>query len=143
MNRNPKTVDLHVGARIRLRRRQLHMSQSDLSAALGLTFQQVQKYERGTNRVSASKLYDVAMTLGVGVSWFFEGLDETADPKAPPEHSFHALVGCSYGPELAELFPELDAEARSAVIATVRALARIVVHDRLPEARAAAEPKAA
>ena len=58
--RTPNVVDLHVGMRIRLRRRALNVSQERLAEALGLTFQQVQKYERGSNRVSASKLYDIA-----------------------------------------------------------------------------------
>ena len=62
-SRGPLPVDAHVGARIRLRRKILGLSQSRVAEALGLTFQQVQKYERGTNRVSASKLYDVARFL--------------------------------------------------------------------------------
>ena len=62
-SRGPLPVDAHVGARIRLRRKMLGLSQSRVAEALGLTFQQVQKYERGTNRVSASKLYDVARFL--------------------------------------------------------------------------------
>ena len=122
MNRNPKTVDLHVGARIRSRRRQLGLSQEGLADSLGITFQQVQKYERGVNRVSASKLYDIAMRLETPVAWFFEGLAETGDPGAPPEHSLHGLLNVPQGPELARIFPQLTPEARAAVIATVRAL---------------------
>src|SRR5271163_5343803 len=75
--RFPNPVDLHVGARIRLRRRMQGVSQEKLADALGLTFQQVQKYERGANRVSASKLYEIATALQAPVSYFFDGL---ADP---------------------------------------------------------------
>src|SRR5580692_8901907 len=76
-DRSPNPVDLHVGARIRMRRRMLGVSQEKLADALGLTFQQVQKYERGANRVSASKLYEIAAALKTPVAYFFEGL---ADP---------------------------------------------------------------
>ena len=68
----PNPVDVHVGSRIRLRRTLLGMSQEKLGDALGLTFQQVQKYERGANRVGASRLYDLARALDVPVSYFFE-----------------------------------------------------------------------
>ena len=73
-------VDLHVGARLRLRRRAIGCSQEDLAEATGVTFQQIQKYERGTNRISASRLYQIAVRLGVTISFFFEGLDETGAP---------------------------------------------------------------
>lgn len=67
----PRPVDAHVGARIRQRRTLIGMSQEGLAEALGLTFQQVQKYERGTNRVSASKLFDMHLILDVPIEWFF------------------------------------------------------------------------
>lgn len=70
----PNPVDVYVGSRVRLRRTMLGMSQEKLGELLGLTFQQVQKYERGTNRVSASRLYDLARVLQVPVSHFFEGM---------------------------------------------------------------------
>lgn len=72
----PNLVDVHVGRRIRLRRSLMEMSQSDLGKELGLTFQQVQKYERGDNRVSASRLYDIARVLDVTISFFFDDLPE-------------------------------------------------------------------
>ena len=68
-------VDVHVGARIRLRRQVLKMSQEKLGDQLGVTFQQVQKYERGTNRVGASRLWRLSQVLDVPVSFFFEGLE--------------------------------------------------------------------
>lgn len=68
----PNPVDVHVGSRVRLRRTLLGMSQEKLGDALGLTFQQVQKYERGANRVGASRLYDLSRVLDVPVSYFFE-----------------------------------------------------------------------
>jgi len=73
---NPDPVDVHVGGRLRLRRTLIGMSQEQLAAALNITFQQVQKYERGTNRISASRLYQASRTLGVPVAWFFEEMTE-------------------------------------------------------------------
>lgn len=71
----PHPVDVHVGKCIRFRRSQLSMSQSVLAERLGITFQQVQKYERGVNRISASKLFDTARALGVPIKYFFEELE--------------------------------------------------------------------
>ncbi len=68
-------VDLHVGMRLRLRRRELKVTQTELAEHLGISFQQVQKYERGMNRLSASRLYEIAGVLRVGVEYFFEGLE--------------------------------------------------------------------
>lgn len=78
----PRLVDVHVGQRIRMRRLFKGMSQSDLARSLGLTFQQVQKYERGMNRVSASRLYDLSRVLEVPVSFFFDDLPEDAKDDA-------------------------------------------------------------
>ena len=68
----PHPVDVHVGARVRIRRTLLGMSQEKLGEAIGLTFQQVQKYERGTNRVSSSRLFDLSRVLDVPVEFFFD-----------------------------------------------------------------------
>ncbi len=68
----PRPVDAHVGARVRLRRTMLGMSQEKLAHALGLTFQQVQKYERGTNRVGSSRLYELSKILDVPIQFFFD-----------------------------------------------------------------------
>ncbi|WP_082562757.1 MULTISPECIES: helix-turn-helix transcriptional regulator [unclassified Rhizobium] len=67
-------VDKEVGRRIRKRRQQLRISQTALGAAVGVSFQQVQKYERGANRVSSSMLYEMAQVLGVSIAYFFDGL---------------------------------------------------------------------
>ncbi len=69
----PNPIDKHVGSRVRMRRMMLNMSQEKLGDALGLTFQQVQKYEKGTNRIGASRLQQIAHILQVPVSFFFEG----------------------------------------------------------------------
>lgn len=75
---SPNPVDMHVGSRVRLRRTLLGMSQEKLGESLGLTFQQVQKYERGANRIGASRLYELSKILDVPVSFFFDDLPETA-----------------------------------------------------------------
>ncbi len=72
MAANPKAIDAHVGSRVRLRRTLLGMSQEKLGAAVGLTFQQIQKYERGTNRIGSSRLYQFRQVLDVPVSFFFD-----------------------------------------------------------------------
>jgi transcriptional regulator with XRE-family HTH domain len=73
----PSPIDVHVGSRIRLRRTLLGMSQEQLGEALGLTFQQVQKYERGVNRVGASRLFDLSRVLDVPISFFFDDMPDT------------------------------------------------------------------
>lgn len=75
----PNSVDVHVGARVRQRRMLLGMSQEKLAEALGLTFQQVQKYERGANRIGAGRLYALSHALEVPVSYFFDELDAPAN----------------------------------------------------------------
>ena len=72
-NKAPNPIDIYVGSRVRMRRMMLGMSQEKLADALGLSFQQVQKYEKGTNRIGASRLQQIAHVLQVAVSFFFEG----------------------------------------------------------------------
>ena len=76
MAANPNPIDIHVGSRVRLRRTLLGMSQDKLGQALGLTFQQVQKYERGTNRIGSSRLYHLSKILDVPVEFFFDDMPE-------------------------------------------------------------------
>jgi len=78
----PNPIDVHVGSRVRLRRTLLGMSQEKLGEAIGLTFQQVQKYERGANRIGASRLFDLSRVLDVPVSFFFD--DMPAEAAAAP-----------------------------------------------------------
>jgi transcriptional regulator with XRE-family HTH domain len=105
------------------------MSQEKLADALGLTFQQVQKYERGANRISASKLYEIARALRVSIAWFFEGL---SDPAAEPvdgvgegeAHPFaHNFLMSQEGVDLANLFPRLpQRRVRRRLVELVRSL---------------------
>lgn len=127
-DRSPNPVDLHVGSRIRMRRKILGVSQERLADSLGLTFQQVQKYERGSNRVSASKLYEIAATLQAQVSYFFEGLadpavaDSTTEPGA--EQFVHDFLMTPEGLELANLFPKITrARVRRRILDLVRSMA--------------------
>jgi len=78
----PHPVDVHVGKRVRHRRWLAGMTQQQLAESVGIKFQQIQKYETGMNRISASRLWDIAGTLGVPVSYFFEGLDSTGTADA-------------------------------------------------------------
>lgn len=80
----PDPVDIHVGSRVRLRRTLLGLSQDKLARAIGVSFQQLQKYERGTNRISASRLYALSKVLGVGISWFFEDAPSNTKRRTAP-----------------------------------------------------------
>ena len=81
---NAERVDNHVGSMFRTRRQELGLSQTAVAERLGVTFQQVQKYERGMNRISASRLHDLCEILGVPVEYFFDGLDaEIGEPDGP------------------------------------------------------------
>ena len=81
----PDPVDVHVGSRVRLRRTLLGMSQTDIADALGLTFQQVQKYEKGVNRISASRLYHLCLIFGVPVESFFEEIEGKTSRRSPDD----------------------------------------------------------
>lgn len=91
-------IDVHVGARVRERRRMLEMSQETLASAVGVTFQQQQKRESGHNRISASALLLTARVLGVGPGWFFEGLDGAeVGPVALSERDLRLLAEARRG----------------------------------------------
>lgn len=79
MAANPDPIDIHVGSRVRLRRTLLGMSQEKLGDALGLTFQQIQKYERGANRIGSSRLFKLSQILDVPVSFFFDDMPEAVE----------------------------------------------------------------
>src|SRR5487761_371397 len=79
----PNPIDVHVGSRVRLRRNMLGLSQEKLGEAIGLTFQQVQKYERGANRIGASRLYQLSRVLDVPASFFFDDVDPVRAPAIP------------------------------------------------------------
>ena len=82
-NGEPNQIDVHVGKRLCLRRQLLKMSQNDLAQRLGITFQQVQKYEKGTNRISASRLWDFSQILNVPVGYFFADMNDDVARKSP------------------------------------------------------------
>lgn len=91
MKKEPNPIDRHVGARVRLRRVLIGMSQEKLGDALDVTFQQVQKYEKGTNRIGASRLQSMAKVLGVPVEFFFEGV-----PQGDAQPGFQESAGTAY-----------------------------------------------
>ena len=129
-DRTPNPIDVHVGLQVRLRRKELKISQEKLAETLGLTFQQVQKYERGTNRISASKLFEIARSLRVSIAWFFEGLGDPqegreADEGAPRSATLaHAFLMTPEGIDLANLFPRIDhPRVRRRLVDLVRSLA--------------------
>jgi len=78
-------IDVHVGARLRARRTLVGLSQTALGDAMGITFQQVQKYESGSNRISASRLYDVSKLLDIDIGYFFDEMDRTIESESPAQ----------------------------------------------------------
>lgn len=111
-------ADQHVGNRLRLRRQVMGYSQEKLAEALGITFQQVQKYESGANRISASRLWDAAKELECTTSYFFEGLD---DPSEDAGHVPNQLSNACV--KFATHLNKLKPEHRKAVLVMVEALA--------------------
>jgi transcriptional regulator with XRE-family HTH domain len=81
----PDPVDVYVGKRLRKQRVLMRMSQEQLARAVGVTFQQIQKYERGANRISASRLYDIAKVLGVPINFFFDHIDDEIEGRPGPD----------------------------------------------------------
>lgn len=131
-SRRANPMDVHVGGRVRMRRMLLGMSQEKLGEQLGLTFQQVQKYEKGVNRIGASRLFDMAKVLGVPVQFFYDDAPYAASG-APVAHGFAEKAGESYvvdflstreGLELNKAFARItDPKVRKAICDLVRSLA--------------------
>jgi transcriptional regulator with XRE-family HTH domain len=121
--RDPNFIDVHVGNRIRVRRQLIGMSQEKLGELLGITFQQVQKYEKGSNRISASRLFYAAKTLGVPVQFFFDdlpGLEEQGGFGEPREED--SVLSGLMNPEgvtIARAFRDADSTAKRKLIASI------------------------
>jgi transcriptional regulator with XRE-family HTH domain len=127
--KSPNPIDRHVGSRVRMRRIMLGMSQERLGEALGLTFQQVQKYEKGTNRIGASRLQQIAHILQIPVAFFFEDaprqlerLDETRD--APSASYVSEFLASTEGLSLTRAFMRIDEpKLRRRIVDLVEAIA--------------------
>lgn len=128
-SRRANPIDVHVGTRVRLRRMLLGMSQEKLGEHLGLTFQQIQKYEKGINRIGASRLFDLAQVLGVPVQFFYEELAVGANGGAgfadrPAESYAAEFLGSREGLELNKAFARItDSRVRRSIVDLVRAFA--------------------
>jgi transcriptional regulator with XRE-family HTH domain len=120
----PNPVDRHVGLRIRFRRKELGISQEKLAESIGLTFQQVQKYERAANRVSASKLWEVARALNTSVTYFYEGLPIDGEQVLEDGVSLEDFLLSAEGMELARYFPQIQQQGvRRQILELVRTMA--------------------
>lgn len=126
--KSPNPVDIHVGARIRLRRNMIGLSQEKLGESLGITFQQIQKYEKGMNRVGASRLQAIANILNVPVTFFFDDMPGQSDnPRGFDEENETTYVvgflNSSEGIQLARAFAKIgDAKIRRKILDLVRTL---------------------
>jgi transcriptional regulator with XRE-family HTH domain len=131
----PNPIDKHVGSRVRMRRMMLGMSQEKLGDALGLTFQQVQKYEKGTNRIGASRLQQISQILQVPVAFFFEGAPNIPSgprpdslQEAPSPAYVSDFLATSDGLALTKAFTRIsDSKLRRRIVDLVE---QIAVHDR-------------
>ncbi len=126
--KKPNPIDIHVGSRIRLRRTMLGMSQEKLGESLGITFQQIQKYEKGTNRVGASRLQNISSILNVPVSFFFEDAPGDVPVSGGLQENSSSYVvdflSSSEGIQLNRAFVKIgDVKVRRKVIDLVKALA--------------------
>ncbi|MBX9463614.1 MAG: helix-turn-helix domain-containing protein [Aquamicrobium sp.] len=126
--KKPNPIDIHVGGRIRLRRNMLGLSQEKLGESLGITFQQIQKYEKGTNRVGASRLQAIASILEVPVAFFFEDAPGGPAAEGLSEESQTTYVvdflSSTEGLRLNRAFVRIsDPKVRAKIIDLVRALA--------------------
>ncbi len=114
-----KRIDAHVGERIRLRRTEFGLTQEQLAAALSVSYQQIQKYETGANRVSAGRMLEIARKLGVDVGYFFEGLSEDDDLAMPLEHGGRQRSTI----ELVRKFDQIkDPDVRAAIAGLVKTI---------------------
>ena len=135
--KKPNPIDIHVGSRIRLRRTMLGMSQEKLGESLGITFQQIQKYEKGTNRVGASRLQNISSILNVPVSFFFEdapGESSSSGSSGLAEASSSNYVvdflSSSEGLQLNRAFVKIgDPKVRRNLVDLVKALAVVAEAD--------------
>ena len=124
--KSPNPIDVHVGGRVRTRRLALGMSQEKLGTALGLTFQQVQKYEKGTNRIGASRLQHISGILRVPIAHFFEGApgQQKAKGNAPSSAFVSDFVTSTEGLTLAKAFTQIkDAKVRHHIVKLVGEIA--------------------
>jgi transcriptional regulator with XRE-family HTH domain len=128
----PNPIDKHVGSRVRMRRMMLGMSQEKLGDALGLTFQQVQKYEKGTNRIGASRLQQISQILQVPVAFFFEGAPDVPNAnwpeggmgEAPSPTYVSDFLATSDGLALTKAFMKIeDAKLRRRIVDLVEQIA--------------------
>ena len=116
------TVDTYVGQRIRDKRNERGMSQTEVANAIGVTFQQVQKYERGTNRVGASRLFDLSRILSVPVQYFFEGLNNQPTPiEKEDDNVIHLMKPDTV--ELVEAYYKVEnLQVRRQILSTIRSI---------------------
>lgn len=128
INKQPHHVDVHVGARVKQRRLLRGLSQEQLGTSLGLTFQQVQKYEKGTNRISSSRLWEIASILGVPISFFYDGLKEKSSGAGfgeQPQDPFVSAASSTEGLKLNRYFTQImDQQVRHKVLELVKTLAK-------------------
>ena len=119
----PHPVDRHVGRRVSEKRISLGYNQSDLGRALGLTFQQIQKYEKGANRISASKLWDSARFFKVDIGYFFDGLGSSVQPGMAENEAAgfdHDYPSTRYSIEISRLAPRLGARQQKLALELLR-----------------------
>jgi transcriptional regulator with XRE-family HTH domain len=124
-SRSPDAVDKQIGVRVRMRRLMLDMPQQKFAAALGISFQQVQKYEKGLNRIGAGRLQQIADVLQAPITFFYEDFPTLRRGKSAPPPFISDFLGSGDGLALAEAFASIrDARQRRCIVILVEAMAR-------------------
>ncbi len=131
--KNPNPIDILVGNRIRLRRNFLGMTQEKLASLLGITFQQIQKYEKGINRVGASRLWDISNILHTEISYFYEDINKEVEEQSPRRFVLKAPKQLHLAEEKSEYFPNplLNSETRELVTSYYKIKNRTVARQML------------
>ena len=125
--RGPQQIDIRVGSRIRLRRKMLRMSQTDLARQIGVTFQQVQKYEKGSNRIGTSRLLQICAVLKIGPAWLFQGVVSNSPRTETALHIEEAIAAFekdSSSPRLMLLWGRLTPELKKSMLKVMSLVAR-------------------
>jgi transcriptional regulator with XRE-family HTH domain len=120
--KTPNPTDILVGARIRTARRAVKLSQEKLGEAVGVTFQQIQKYEKGTNRIGSSRMHQIAQTLGQPVSFFFEDSETQGEGSLPGVNESLQFLNTTEGKSLVDAFRAIEsAKVRKAFVDLIQA----------------------
>lgn len=124
--RSPQEIDRYVGARIRARRKLVGLSQEELGNVIGVTFQQIQKYENGSNRIGAARLFEIAEALEVSPAWMFEGIPSAGKRKPKALDEIGSFLTDPYAARIMAAFPKLATDIKKRMIDLIESTSGVV-----------------